>query len=334
MKRIPALCAAALVLAIMCATALADGTPQLQFNQTTFDFGKTSGVTTVSGKFTFKNTGDGVLKIDPPKPSCGCTSAGVKPDTLAPGATGEIPFTLNLGFARGNLEKHITVRSNDPKTPEVSLAIKVNYSPLYEMTPAALSARLAFGVKETNLFTTITRTDGKPLEVTRIESSQPWIKAKVEPADPTNGTSARLQVTVQRNVPPCRFVESVNVFTADHSNSPASSFPLYGEILGEVSLAPAALYWSITDATKTVAPAQHVAIRSASGRPIEIKNLQTTLNGLKVSLVAKADHTAYDLVAQLAEVPTNSIRGTVTFETSAADQPRIEVPVVVNVYKR
>jgi hypothetical protein len=315
-------------------SALADGTPQLHFDQTVYDFGRTSEVTTVSGAFTFKNTGDGVLKMQPPKPSCGCTSAGVKPDTLAPGATGEIPFTLNLGFSRGTLEKHITVRSNDPKTPEVSLTIKVNYTPLYELTPMTLAPHLAFGMDETNLFTTIARTDGKPLQIARAEGSAPWITADVPAEDQTNGPSARLRVTVHRDGSPRRFNESVRIFAAGQSNGPVSTLYLYGEILGEVTVNPPALYWSITDANKNATNTMHVAIRSASGQPVELKNLQSTIKGLNVKLVPQGDGTAYDLVAELAQVPDTTISGSVSFETSVTNQARVDLPVIVNVFKQ
>ncbi len=339
MTKITALTAGA-VLGAFCLTAGAEGTPQLQFDQTTYDFGKTSQVTTVSGIFKIKNTGDGILKIQPPKPSCGCTAAEVKPDTLAPGATGELPFTLNLGLYRGHLEKHITVRSNDPKTPEVSLTIKVDYTPLYELTPMTLSPHLAFGMNETNQFTTITRTDGKPLQITRVETSQPWIKAELVPDEQTNVTTARLRVTVQRDGSPRRFNEYVHVFTAGQSNSPVSSVYLYGEISGEVALAPEALYWSITDAAKTATErpesllTQHVSIRSASGQPLELKNPQSTIKGVEVKLVPKGDGTDYDLVARLDNVPTSTVSGQVSFETSLPAQPRIELPVIVNVFNR
>src|ERR1700678_4104930 len=103
MKTISMLCTVALALFAAGGSARAQGTPKIQFDETTYDFGKTSQVTTVSGIFRFKNIGDAVLKMEAPKPSCGCTAAEVKPDTLPPGATGMIPFTLNLGFYRGNL---------------------------------------------------------------------------------------------------------------------------------------------------------------------------------------------------------------------------------------
>src|SRR5271166_1173847 len=114
MEKTPTLLAGALWISALCVAAQAQGAPKIQFDQTLYDFGKTSQVATVSGVFKFRNDGDGVLTVEPPKPSCGCTVAGLKPDTLPPGGTGELSFTLNLGLYRATLEKHIAVRSNDP----------------------------------------------------------------------------------------------------------------------------------------------------------------------------------------------------------------------------
>jgi hypothetical protein len=331
--------AVALWIAAICVVVHAEGTPTIQFEQTLYDLGKVSQVTTVSGVFKFKNTGDGVLKIEPPKPSCGCTVAGLKPDTLAPGATGELTFTLNLGVNRAILEKHIAVRSNDPKTPEVSLTIKVDYTPLYDLNPLALSPRLAYGTNDTTQFTTLTRTDGKPLRIARLDASQPWITATLEPDVKVDAATARIRVVIRRDGTPRRFNEYVHIYTAEQSNAPAASIYLYGELMGEVSLSPEALYWSITDAAKP--PAQEpesqttrrVTIRSDSGRPIEIKNLQSTIKGIKVELVPKEAGKIYELVARLDDVPSSTVSGNVSFETSVAAQSKIELPVIVNVFK-
>jgi len=339
MKKTSTLLAALLTLGLLCESTRAQGVPKIQFDQTVYDFGATSQVTTVSGVFKFKNTGDGVLKMEKPKPSCGCTAAEVKPDTLPPGTAGEIPFTLNLGFYRGNLEKHISVRSNDPLTPEVSLTIKVNYTPLYELNPMTLAPNLAFGVNETNQYTTVTRTDGKPLGITSLETSAPWITAAVVPDGGTEATNARIRITITREGTPRRFNEYVHIHTADQTNGPASSIYLYGEVAGEVSVTPEALYWSITGVAKPAAErstaeiTQHVVIRLASGQPVELKNPQSTIKGIKVELVPKEDGKAYDLIARLEEVPDSTVSGQVSFETSVAAQARIELPVIVNVFK-
>ena len=326
----------------MCVAAQAEGTPKIQFDQMVYDFGKTSQVATVSGVFKFKNIGDGVLKLEPPKPSCGCTVAELKPDTLQPGETGELPFTLHLGQVKAQFDKRITVKSNDPQTPEVSLTIKVDYTPLYDINPITLAPQLAFGVNDTDQFTTITRTDGKPLRIVRLDGSKPWITAKVEPGAKADDATERIRITIQRDGPPRRFNEFVQVYTAEQTNTPASGIYLYGQIMGEISLSPESLYWSVPNTTNTTnAPAerpeaqitQRVTIRSAAGKAIELKNPQSSIKGMKVELVPKEAGKVYELVARLDEVPATTISGSVSFETSVAAQPRIEIPVIVNVFK-
>ena len=340
MKKSPLLKAAALWVAAICVAAHAEGTPKIQFTQTLYDFGKTSQVAAVSGVFKFKNTGDAILKVDPPKPSCGCTVAELKPDTLPPGATGELAFTLNLGVYRGTLEKHISVKSNDPQTPEVSLTIKVDYTPLYELNPMTLLPNLAFGVNDTAQSATITRTDGKPLRIAKLEASKPWITATVEPSANKDEATARIRVTVRRDGPPRRFNEYVHVYSSEQTNTPVAGIYLYGEVMGEVSLSPEALYWSVSEATNAPAAERpesealrRVTIRSAEGRAIELKNPQRTIQGIKVELVSKEPGKVYELIARLDHRPASTVSGNVSFETSVAEQPRIELPIIVNVFK-
>jgi hypothetical protein len=322
-----------------CIAALAEGAPRIQFDQTVYDFGKTSQVATVSGVFKFTNAGDGVLKVEPPKPSCGCTLAELKPDTLQPGETGELPFTLHLGFYRATLEKHIAIRSNDPQTPEIPLTIKVDYTPLYDINPMTLSPKLELGVNDTDQFTTITRTDGKPLRILRLVCSKPWITATVQPGAKSDDATARIRVAVQREGPPRRFSEFVHVFAAEQTNTPVSSIYVYGQMVGEVSLSPEALYWSVTDSAKPAADRpeaqilQRVTIRSTDGKAIELKNPQSTIKGIQVELVPKEAGKVYELVARLDEVPASTVSGNVSFETSVAAQPKVEVPIIVNVFK-
>ena len=323
----------------MCVVALAEGAPKIEFEQTVYDFGKTSQVATVSGVFKFSNAGDGILKVESLKPSCGCTVAELKPDTLPPGETGELAFTLHLGQVKAQFDKRIMVKSNDPQTPEVSLSIKADYTPLYDLSPMTLAPNLAFGVNDAAQFTTLTRTDGKPLRLVRLVASKPWITATVEPSAKTEDTTARIRVAIQREGPPRRFNEYVHVYTAEQTNAPASSIYVYGQMMGEVSLSPEALYWSVTDAAKTAEErpealvTRRVTIRAAEGKAIDLKNLQSTIKGINVELVPKEEGKVYELVARLDEVPASTVSGKVSFETSVAAQPVIEVPVIVNVFK-
>jgi hypothetical protein len=108
--------------------------------------------------------------------------------------------------------------------------------------------------------------------------------------------------------------------------------------LGEIALSPEALYWSITDAAKTADRPEalvlrRVTIRSADGKPIALKNPQSSVKGIKVELVPKEPGKVYELIARLEDVPASTVSGVVSFETSVLAQSRIEVPVIVNVFK-
>lgn len=312
--------------------------PKIQFEQTVYDFGPTSQVSAVTGVFKYKNTGTAVLKIEPPKPGCGCTLAELKPDTLQPGETGELPFTLHLGQVKAVFDKPIVVKSNDPETPEVTLRIKADYTPLFDVNPIALASQLSFGVNVVTQFTNLTRTDGKPLRIERFVASKPWITAQAEPAAEPADANARIRVTIQREGAPRRFSEFVQVFVAGETNAPVASIFVHGQIQGEVVLNPEALYWSIPGASQPGAErpeaqaVQRVTIRSADGKAIELKNPQSSITGIKAELVTKEAGKVYELVARLETPPTTTVSGSVSFETSVAAQSRIEVPVIVNVF--
>src|SRR5258706_15218702 len=77
--------------------AAAHAAPKIEFDRMVYDFGKTSLVDSVTGKFIFTNTGDELLKVGEPKTSCGCTVAKIVTDTLKPGEKGELEFILTVG---------------------------------------------------------------------------------------------------------------------------------------------------------------------------------------------------------------------------------------------
>src|SRR6266404_748442 len=94
--------------------AAAQAAPKIEFDRMVYDFGKTSLVDSVTGKFIFTNTGDEVRKVGEAKTSCGCTVAKILTDTLKPGDKGELEFTLTVGQYAQKFHKEIRVSSNDP----------------------------------------------------------------------------------------------------------------------------------------------------------------------------------------------------------------------------
>jgi hypothetical protein len=182
------------------------GKPKIKFDQTVYDFGKTSQVEKVSGTFTFQNVGDAPLKMGKPTTTCGCTVAGVKPEVLQPGEKGQLDFSLSLGRTRQIIQKNIIVESNDPDSPKTTLTVKADYTPLYQIAPISFYTNIRKG-ETTNLTATVSRSDGKPFTVAKIKPSQSWIEAKAEPVPNSTNHAVQIKATLKPEGSPRYFKE-------------------------------------------------------------------------------------------------------------------------------
>ena len=98
--------------------------PKIVFTETVHDFGKVEQGIKLNHSFEFKNKGNGVLEITGVSISCGCTGAvldGRK--EYKRNETGEIKVKFNTQGREGVQTKTITVSSNDPANPTVTLTI-------------------------------------------------------------------------------------------------------------------------------------------------------------------------------------------------------------------
>jgi hypothetical protein len=312
------------------------GIPSIQFETNFFDFGSVTTGDTLFGTFKFKNVGTGVLKIDPPQASCECTEPKAKPDTVAPGESGEIVFTVKLDRAL-NGQRLINVHSNDPKTPSVRLIIQLDYSPMYVLNPKALRLVLPAGKQELMTGVTVTRADHKPPEVYRLTSSQEWVGATLDtPNELTN--AQRINVTVRRPPgAPGPFEATVQLWSRDNAVQPLQTLRLAGEAFGEVAAIPARLYWVIPDFGKDKAAyppeslMQKIELVSVLGHEVVIKNATSNIEGMKVQVVPRKAGQTFDLMLKFDELPQKFANGKVTVATSLASLPQLEVPISVAV---
>lgn len=320
------------------ALAASSGTPKIQFDKTVYDFGTTSQVTSVTGTFTFHNAGDGELKVQKPAPSCGCTVAGVKPDLLKPGEKGELVFTVNLGAAKGQMEKHINVPSNDPQSPNINLAIKVAIQQVFDVSPTQVMIGDIHAGGTTNVTVQVHRNDGKKLSITKTEVTGDLATAKVEPGE--NEQSAKVIIDVTAKGASRRFGDQVKLFM-DGAEQPVSTVFVVGRLVGEISVTPEALYWGVQDAEhwpgtypEMMTTRKLIITSDLKGKSLEVTNITSSLKEVKLELVPGENGKSYTLVAKLAESPKESTKGTISFDTNIPSEPKVVVPVMVNVLKR
>ncbi len=67
----------------------------------------------VSTKLSLKNTGDRTLRIRAVRPSCGCVTAPLNRDSIAPNEEVFIDVTMNFPVANGPLTKTLTIHTNE-----------------------------------------------------------------------------------------------------------------------------------------------------------------------------------------------------------------------------
>jgi hypothetical protein len=88
-----------------------------------FDFGKTLPGKTLRKEFTLRNFGEAELVIESVTTTCGCTAAITADTRLGPGGSTQLSVTLETRSYAGKLERQVLVRSNDPKTPLLSVKV-------------------------------------------------------------------------------------------------------------------------------------------------------------------------------------------------------------------
>lgn len=103
--------------------------PKIVFDSETFDAGEILAGESLKHAFVFYNRGKSDLVIESAKASCGCTASAPKERVIKPGESSQIEATFNSQGREGSQHKTITVVSNDPNTPKVTLHLKCTVKP-------------------------------------------------------------------------------------------------------------------------------------------------------------------------------------------------------------
>ena len=328
-----------LLWAATCATVRGEGTPKIEFDRTSHDFGVTSLVESVTGTFTFHNKGDADLQIGKPTSNCGCTVAKLSPQTLKPGEKGELVFTMTLGAGDQVLAKSIFVPSNDPQNPTVRLDVQVETKQVLEAIPQMTALdELRVGTS-TNATVVVKRNDGRKLTITRLEPSSSLLTARVEPQEGNDSQEARILIQAKAEGLPRQFSEMVSVYT-DDSAGRAIIFFVSGRMTGDIQLDPPELVWGLPDPDNPstreidIIRTRSITITSTQAeRPLEIRNIKCSLKELRVKLETVEKGKEYDLEVTMRRRPKEPLNGTISFETNLPNLPKVEVPVTINIWK-
>jgi hypothetical protein len=152
---------------------------QLAWEKTELDLNPAPGADAVVATFKYENKGTTPINIKAVRTSCGCTTAALAKNTVAPGEKGEIVATLKIGDRTGMQQKTVTVETDDPKTPSTILTFKAMIAQILDLQPAFVF----WQANEKPDPKTIVAKPGKGVAIKSLEvtSSTPDFVAKVEP---------------------------------------------------------------------------------------------------------------------------------------------------------
>jgi hypothetical protein len=97
--------------------------PDIQFSETTFDFGTIKSGDKVTHTFKVKNNGKSNLVLRKVHASCGCTATQPDREIIPPGETANITINFDSRGRNGRQNQSVTVYSNDPRKSTMLLRI-------------------------------------------------------------------------------------------------------------------------------------------------------------------------------------------------------------------
>ena len=300
---------AAIVVGLTAWKALGPKGPPLAVEPGAFALGELAEGATGKARVTIRNTGNQPLTFERVEKSCDCTDLNLPP-SLAPGQSAPLDLTLDTTGKRGPLQKSVTLHVRGwPKTP-VKIAIDGSVHEELRVEPKRQSFD-GLTCRETRpVSLTVTRVDGKPLALTRLELPAA-LKATAQNASPS---VVKLSGTLTAPDAPGEYQETLTLHTDDDA-LPTVTARLDFTVKAIYALKPAFAHFGLS---REKAPK---SIR------VSISGPKTNLKLLSVpdSVIARLDGNSL-IVARRESAPSR-LTTEVRLATDNPKQPQIVVPV-------
>jgi hypothetical protein len=134
--------------------------------------------TKISAAYKFKNTGAQAVKITDVQTSCGCTVAAPDKTTYAPGESGAINVTFDIGDRLGRQRKEITVTTDSPSQPSIVLTLLTSVPAAMTIQPEVLYWRK--GDAPTPKTMTVSILEGLPFQKFDVQATGDGFRVDVK----------------------------------------------------------------------------------------------------------------------------------------------------------
>ena len=196
-----------------------------------YDFGMVEQRSLIAHQFALRNTTRAFIRIDQVNSSCGCTTVPADGRLVAPGQLTWVPVWVDTSDLVGKTTKTVTVRTSDPRTPVVMLAVTGTVLTDLVVTPSPLY--LGHVWRGTPVRSELSVTAGRPgpnnYAVSAVETESWRLHAYVQPGDKAG--EQKIIVDLDPEVSSGRFNEQLTIRTTS-PRQPVITVPVFGNVMG------------------------------------------------------------------------------------------------------
>ncbi len=172
-----------------------DKAPSIVIDNPVKDFGKVMQGTMLKHAFSFSNKGTTTLEILTVEASCGCQTASPSADKIPAGRSGQIEVSVDTAGMTGAIEESVSVATNDPRRPKVSLSVRADVQPEISLSSTSIYYERVPKGKEVTSEIIITVVAGGSIRILGAESSDKSVTVKLEPVPGSDGKRVKLIAT-------------------------------------------------------------------------------------------------------------------------------------------
>ncbi len=323
------------------ASPVAGGKPKIVCDEPEYDFGEKRNDEKIEHEFIVKNSGDGLLLINSVKTTCGCTVAQPEKKELQPNESTKIKATLTLANRQGPQTKNITVESNDPENPVLTLTIKgVATAPIIiEPRTINLGTSIIDDLVEEKIVEVKGNIPDFSFNITNVDmSSLPQFKAEVETVEPGKNYKVKL-IQTEKIEPGTTLSKSFTIETdaslpGKDEKDPSVSFlrkipvSVYGRFIAEVDVSPEVISIRSNNEDPEAKTQQYLRIKEGREKGLKITEVVSPTPDIQVELTERAPG---DYLLLVKNIPmNNSIKDKeIIVKTTSATKPEVKIPFKV-----
>ena len=293
-----------------------------------FDAGTVVRGAEIEHTFAIKNEGKGALVIREVDPSCGCTVTRFDKN-IAPGERGRVHAVIDTKTFSGPIAKSVTVYTNDKKTPEIRLVIKADVRPLVQAKPVYARFLTVVGADREPSEHLIWSTQGPALEVEKVVSPYPFLKAGFEAASEderdSQGGERQWKLTLELGdaAPVGPLADFVEVHT-NHPEMKVFKLPVSGYVRPVLAVTPRRADFGRRDLEEPYQTS--LELRNLGDAAVAITSIASDVPGLESEIEEVEEGKIFMVRLTLTPgMSKGAFEGKLEIETTSARQPKVEV---------